>query len=157
MRILIFLLALLLLATNVTSASNPANVVPALFHDDLSRLDCEMAELSLLETLVEETKVTRSQLVEANNPLVKQIAKDDDISGALLGSTAPEHEQMLGIPGFLWGFCCSAFGVLLVFLSIDDPAARKKEGAQALIGCAAGTVLWIGLYIWFIISLATIE
>lgn len=124
------------------------------FHDDLSTLDCEMSKLTELERLVNDTHVTHSQLLEAGNPLAQHVLQDGDIAGSLFGSSAPEHERLMDIPGFLWGFCCSVVGMFLVYIAIEDPEAKKKEGTQAIIGCAVGSVLWVGLYIWLVISLS---
>ncbi len=136
-----------LLASNVGLASTPSNVLSNIFHDDLSRLDSEMTGLSQLEQLVQETYATQTQLVKENNPLAQQLLPNNNLAGSLFASSAPEHERLMDIPGFLWGFCCSFVGVFLVYLSIDDPEAKKKEGRQAIIGCAVGTVLWTGMYV----------
>ena len=90
---------------------------------------------------------SQTQLVKENNPLAQQLLPNNNLAGSLFASSAPEHERLMDIPGFLWGFCCSFVGVFLVYLSIDDPEAKKKEGRQAIIGCAVGTVLWTGMYV----------
>ena len=148
------LFALIMLAANSLFASSPFNGSPNIFDDDLSKLDCEMTELTQLEQLVSETNATQSQLLKQEHPLVLRVSRDENIAASLFDSSAPEQERLMGIPGFLWGFCCSAFGVLLVYLSIDDPIAKKKEGVQSIIGCAVGTLLWAGLYLWLVLSLS---
>lgn len=130
------------------------SALPTIFQDDLSSLDCELSRLTELEQWVEKTNMTQSQLQETGNPLAQYVLQEGDISASLFGSSAPDHEQLMDIPGFLWGFCCSFIGMVLVYLSIDDPIAKKKEGKQAIIGCAAGTILWVGLYIWLVVSLS---
>jgi len=150
----VYLFALLLLAANFLFAANPANISPNIFNDDLSKLDCEMTELTRLEQLIYETDKTQSQLLKEKNPLAWCLSSNENIAASLFGGTAPEQERLMGIPGFLWGFCCSAFGVLLVYLSMDDPIAKKKEGVQSIIGCAVGTLLWAGLYLWLVLSVS---
>lgn len=135
-------------------ASNPANPMHSIFQDDLTKVDREMSGLTALEQFVQEEKMTQSQLMATCNPLAENLSDAGDLSTALFGSVAPNHEQLLNIPGFLWGFCCSVVGMFLVYIAIDDPAAKKKEGAQAIYGCALGTALWVGLYIWLVFTVS---
>lgn len=120
------------------------------FQDDLNQFDAQMCELNDLETLVEGEKVTLSHLIKDKNPLSEYILQDRDVSASVFGSSAPDHERLMEIPGFLWGFCCSVVGMFLVYIALDDPEAKKKEGKQAILGCAAGTALWVGLYIYLV-------
>jgi len=145
---------LLVLTANFLFAASPSIISPNIFNDDLLKLECEMTELTQLEQLVLETNTTQSQLLKENNPMISCLSGDENIAASLFGGTAPQQERLMGIPGFLWGFCCSGFGVLLVYLSIDDPIAKKKEGVQSIIGCAVGTLLWAGLYLWLVLSLS---
>jgi hypothetical protein len=140
-----FFPALLFAAAN--ASSNP-------FSDNPAQWDKDLEMLTHLEQLVEETGVTLSQLHLANHPLANIVSTENDLVSSLIGATNPEEERLMGIPGFLWGFCCSFVGAFLVYLSIDDPVAKKREGSQAIIGCAAGTILWVGLYIWLLVSLS---
>jgi hypothetical protein len=136
-----------------TPQGNPvpsANATP--FLDDLKQIDAQMTELEALEQWIGEHQNTYADLVNTGNPLANSVLPDSDISSALFGSSAPGHERLMDIPGFLWGFCCSFVGVFLMYLSIDDPAARKKEGVQAIIGCGVGTLIWVGLYIWLVFT-----
>lgn len=127
----------------------PANFsIP--FQDDLSRFDDQMCELNELESLVEGEKITLSQLIKDKNPLSEHVLQDRDISASVFGSSAPDHERLMEIPGFLWGFCCSVVGMFLVYIALDDPEAKKKEGKQAIIGCAVGTLLWVALYVYLV-------
>lgn len=161
MQKLLFYLVLLLFffqsSTTVclgsTLQGNPlpyANANP--FLDDLKQIDCQMMELDALEQWVGTHQSSYTELVRAGNPLANSVLPDSDISSALFGSSAPGHERLMDIPGFLWGFCCSFVGVFLMYLSIDDPEARKKEGVQAIIGCGVGTLIWVGLYIWLVFT-----
>ncbi|MDO8368638.1 MAG: hypothetical protein Q7T20_17700 [Saprospiraceae bacterium] len=143
-----------LFAINVNFAALPAGISKDLFQDDLSKWDCELAPLSALEQLIQASDITQTQLLQAEHSLTQYLLPEGDLSGSLFGGTEPGSELLVGIPGFLWGFCCSAFGILLVYLAVDDPASKKKQGTQAMIGCAIGTALWVGLYVWFVVSLS---
>ncbi len=147
---LFFLLVQLPESSKLSGSSLPSNI----FRDDLSTFDFEMAGLSELEQLVNETPATHSQLLKESNPLAQYVLQDGDLGQSLFGSSAPGHERLLDVPGFLWGFCCLVVGVFLMYLAIDDPQAKKKEGVQAIIGCAVGTVVWVGLYLWLVFSLS---
>jgi len=120
------------------------------FQDDLTRFDAQMCELNDLEAMVEGEKITLSQLIKDKNPLSEYILQDRDVSASVFGSSAPDHERLMEIPGFLWGFCCSVVGMFLVYIALDDPESKKKEGKQAIIGCAVGTALWVGLYLYLV-------
>lgn len=140
-------LTALMLCVFSAFASTTANEPGAgLFQDDLSRFDRELSGLNALEQTVGQTGETYSQLAAQNNPLLENVAKNGDISAALLGGAGNE-DRLLGIPGFVWGFCLGLLGVILVYVAIDDDAAKKHEGKQAIIGCAVWTVLW--LVLWF--------
>lgn len=113
-----------------------------------------MSELEALEKWLETQPSSYASLLESGNPLAQIILPNTDIASSLFGASAPDHERLMDVPGFLWGFCCSFVGVFLMYLSIDDPASKKKEGVQAIIGCAVGTLLWVGLYIWFVFTVS---
>lgn len=138
------------LAISLAFASTPFQPYKEVFNPDLSAWDCELAALTELEQWVEGTGMSYTELKEANPNLAAHVLPGDQLSQSLLSSTSPDQERLLGIPGFLWGFCCSAVGMFLVYLAIDDPEAKKREGKQAILGCAVGTLLWTGLYIWLI-------
>jgi len=156
----------LLLAILFTSLSNPAcfgtkvwgSTLPKElsnpFQDDLSQFDREMSQLTELEQLVLATHATQTQLVNDRNLLTQYLLQGDDLAESLFGSSAPDRERLVGIPGFLWGFCCSVVGMFLVYIAIDDPAAKKKEGKQAILGCAVGTLLYVGIYLYFLYTVA---
>lgn len=146
-------LTLALLQFPESSKLSGSSIPPSIFHDDLSNWDCEMAALTELEQLVQEHNTTLTQLQAANHPLAQQVLPIDNAASMLFGSSAPEHERLLGIPGFLWGFCCSVVGMFLVYIALDDPASKKKEGRNAIIGCAVGTCIWVGTYVWLMIWL----
>lgn len=150
MQRLLTLWAFSALVINLSFASTPLQSSQTVFNPDLSSWDCELAALSELEQLVEESGMSYKQLEQSDPQLAARVLPGGDLSESLVGSTSPDQERLLGIPGFLWGFCCSAVGMFLVYLAIDDPEAKKREGRQAILGCAVGTLLWTGLYIWLI-------
>ncbi|MFN0216244.1 MAG: hypothetical protein ACKVT2_18445 [Saprospiraceae bacterium] len=150
----VFMLALMLFSPNLLLASTSHQISADLFQDDLSKLECELAVLSELEVLIQGTSASQSQLLKEENPLAKHLLPYADNSSSLFSSSAPEQERLLDIPGFLWGFCCSFCGVLLVYVSIEDPLAKKKEGVQSIIGCAAGTAFFLALYIWALVTVS---
>jgi hypothetical protein len=133
------------------TAGTPASANP--FSDQTACWDQEFEALTELEQLAETTGLSLSQLQASGHPLADVVINDDDVAASLIGAAAPEDERLMGIPGFLWGFCCSFIGAFLVYLAIDDPVAKKREGSQAIIGCAIGTLFWVGLYVWLVISL----
>lgn len=146
-------LSLILLQFPESSKLSGSSAPTSIFQDDLSNWDCEMSALTELEQLVQARNTTLTELQSANHPLVQQVLPIDNAASILFGSSAPEHERLLGIPGFLWGFCCSVVGLFLVYIALDDPASKKKEGRNAIIGCAVGTCIWVGTYAWLMIWL----
>jgi len=142
-------LVLLLQISFVSASQLGTDLVQQLFQDDLSLLNCQFSELAQLERLVEETNQTQTQLLHNAHSLAQYIVPDTSIAKSLLGISAPEGELLMDVPGFLWGFCCSAAGMLMVYLLIEDPAIREREVYAAIRGCTIGTLLWIGLYVWF--------
>lgn len=139
----------LLLHTTMLGAKQIAPSIPHPFQDDLSVLDCHFSALTQLEQHVEASGHTHSQLQAAAHPMAYFMLPDTAIGPSLLGASDPERELLLDVPGFLWGLCCSATGVLLVYLLIDEPAIREREVYAAIRGCTIGTLLAIGLYVWF--------
>jgi hypothetical protein len=130
----------------VTLSANTVNPpASAMFQDNLSRFDQSFDQLNQLEQTVEQTGQTYSQLAADNNALLENVAYNNDISNALLGS-AGDGDRLLGIPGFFWGFCLGILGIILVYVAIDDAGAKKREVKQAIIGCAIWSVLWVVLY-----------
>lgn len=143
------LLAVLVCGTAMASApaTNPNLPAPKseFFSDDLSALDREFDGLNQLEQTAAERNATYSDLAAENNTLLKSLSADRDLSASLLGAAAPSDDRLLGIPGFLWGFCFGLIGVVLVYVAIDDADAKKREGKSALIGCAVAYAI-IGVF-----------
>ena len=111
-------------------------------------IEAEMQELSEMEKLVAENGWTKETLP----PNAQCLLTQGDWSASIADCVAPEHELLLGIPGFFWGFCCCIFGMFMVYINIDDPVSRKEEGTQAIIGCSISALLWALLYVWVWVS-----
>jgi hypothetical protein len=127
------------------TASTPSNTLP-FDADEPARLEREMADLQQLETIVSARNATYSQLAAEANPLLAAVSPNYTAGAALLGSAAPD-ERLLGIPGFFWGCCFGTLGVILVYVAVDDPAAKKREGRQAMVGCAIATIFSLCIYL----------
>jgi hypothetical protein len=124
----------------VTAALARATPQPPVFSDDLSRIEQDFSGLNALEQVVTDRDVTYEQLAAENHELLGNVTAQNDLGTSLLGSNAPD-ERLFGIPGFFWG-CLGLIGVVLVYVAVEDPVARKREGRQALIGC----IVWTALY-----------
>jgi len=109
--------------------------------DDLSQIDNEFEDLQLLEDLVLETDATASKLKAADNDLIYFLDEDASIENSILAMAAPDDERPLGIGGFIWGFCLGLVGVIVVYVAIDDPELKKKEGRNAIFGCIVSTLI----------------
>lgn len=138
------------LAATGFAASAVSVQLSSLFKDDLSCYDAEMQSIAQLELWVATTGDTYPELAASGHPLAGAVDKDYDLSRSLLGMHTPEDNGLLGIPGFLWGFCCSFFGIILVLVSIDDDEIRKRETGLAALGCATGCLIWVALYVWLL-------
>lgn len=139
----------LLVVMGLNASTTPGNPSTNLFKDDLKSFDQDFGALDQLAQTVQSTGKSYNQLKSENHPDLQALNGDGDISNALLGSFGGD-ERLGGIPGFLWGFCLGWVGILLVYLLIDDEAAKKREGKQAIIGCVLNSLIGIAIYaIWF--------
>jgi hypothetical protein len=129
----------------LTAAFATNNPKQDVFGDDLGRIEQDFSGLNALEQVVTDRDATYEQLAAENNELLGNVTAQNDLGASLLGSNAPD-ERLLGIPGFWWG-CLGLIGVVLVYVAIDDPVAKKREGRQALIGCLVWTALWTLVYL----------
>lgn len=140
MKKMLFLLVLgnLLLATMAHAASqtSPHN----LFNDDIHAWDCNLEALSELEQFVETANLTHAELKQQNHPLLPALFDSYSVEGILFDPENP-NQQYLNVPGFIWGFCCSVVGVLIVNLFIDDSDYRKNQTSSAIAGCIASCLL----------------
>ncbi len=118
-----FLFMSLLLASSFALKAGVADY----FNLDKSFVATEMAELNALETFVQENSgLTYADVAQADQALVANIMPlDQSHIGIIHG------EPALGIPGFVWGFCCGLLGILIVYLVAKDTDQTK----QAAIGC----------------------
>jgi hypothetical protein len=98
------------------------------FAIDESRIKAEMADLTVLEHLVNEQGITRSELYNQKNELAVRAL---DPSYSAVHVSGSDDRPPLGIPSFLWGMCFGGVGILLVYLVTEDQVETKK----ALYGC----------------------
>ena len=117
-----------------------------LFNVDEQELNTEFAQLNELEAFVEANEGITISEINAENPLVTNMATSSDILGVLasLNGDAP-----LGIPSFVWGLCLSWVGVLVVYFVADD----RDETKKAFTGCAVNAglyIIWVVVYVLII-------
>lgn len=143
-------LVLLFQISGLSASQVGMRSVPHPFQDDLRAYDCHLSELAELEHFVEETKRTQAQLLQSAHPSAQLLTPETGIVQSLLGTSDPEGDWLMEVPGFLWGFCCSAAGMLFLYLLIEDPVVREREVYAAIRGCTVGTLLWVGVYVWFV-------
>jgi|AntRauTorckE6833_2_1112554.scaffolds.fasta_scaffold31818_3 hypothetical protein len=105
-------------------------------------------ELSSLEEYVTEKDYTLTDLSVNNAELFSEIKLDNRYSAM---STLEGSEPPLGLPSFLWGFCCGVPGLAIVYFITDDSEETKK----ALWGCVAGNALY-GV-VWLIYYLVLVS
>ena len=140
MKKIAFTLFTVLFSASILFAVKPAPIgdpvkKSTVLQDDLNAFDQELEGLQSLEKLVSEKDLTAEQLKEANNGLIDFLDENASVENSILSMAAPDDERPLGIGGFLWGFCLGWVGILIVYLAIDDPELKKKEGRNAIIGC----------------------
>jgi len=112
-----------------------------LFQVDEQEINAEFAQLNELEAFVEANNGITASEINAENPLVANLAASSDVLGALASFGG---EPPLGIPSFLWGFCFNVAGVALVYFVADD----RDETKKALIGCAVSAGLYL---LWWVV------
>jgi len=118
-----------------------------LFNVDEQEINTEFAQLNELEAFVEANEGITISEINAENPLVTNMATSSDILGVLasLRGDAP-----LGIPSFVWGLCLSLPGVLLVYFVADD----RDETKKAFTGCAVGAGISIVFMVFYVVILS---
>jgi amino acid transporter len=129
-----------------------ANTTPVqnVFNDDLARMEQNFSDLTAVEQVVTNQSLTYAELVAANSALTTSLKAENDLGTSLLGANAPD-ERLLDIPGFWWGFCAGLIGVVLMYVAIEDPVAKQREGKQALIGCLVANVSCVLLYALYVV------
>lgn len=142
----IFLLTAFLYTTvnvNVFGSNNP-DKPSKILQDQKSEIDKELLQLDELSNFIQSEKVTFQELSKLKAEYVKDLnLKSNTNSSAVVASRT---DRVLGIPGFLWGFCLGLIGILIVYIAMDEGVERKKEVRSALIGCIVWTVLYVILY-----------
>ena len=74
------------------------------------------------------------------------------IENSILALARPDDERPLGIGGFVWGFCLGAIGILIVYLAIDDPELKRREGRNAIYGCLVSSLLSLAIQVLVLVS-----
>ncbi len=127
----------------VMAANNPEKATQILDQKQ-AEIDAELMQLDQLSNFIQSENITHKELLEN---------KSFDISKLNLKSTTSSSEfvaqgsdKVLGIPGFIWGFCLGLIGILIVFIAMEEGPDRKKEVRSALLGCIVWTVLYVVLY-----------
>lgn len=138
------LLSTILLSSFSLMAVHPKSPVSA--DEEIHTIEKEFQDLSNLEKVVLESGKTYEELAVENEPLLKETSVIENIGNALYAAMSPD-EKALGIPGFLWGFCFGLLGVVLVYVVIEDDEAKKREGKNALIGCAVSSLVYVLVYV----------
>mgnify|MGYP006998094636 CR=1 FL=1 len=111
-----------------------------LFEVDEQHIEASFNDLNELETLVTASGSTYADLSQTNNPVLKNLNLNTNLTANAFGAGEPA----LGIPSFVWGFCLSLPGVVVVYFLTDQDMDETKK---ALIGFAVG----VGLYVlWFV-------
>ncbi len=115
-----------------------------IFSVDIDHVYAEMADLSQLESYLNNNEATLSSLVEQNHYLVSNMKTESYGWHSMVGLAEPA----MGIPSFLWGFCLGLPGLAVVYFVTEDSAETRK----ALWGCITSGVLIGGFYVlWYAI------
>ncbi len=130
------------LGFNLLFGSNPPSNIDKInsIKDEISN---ELSELDDLDSFIGSDY--DFDKLEAEHPEMLKTVGLKSKSGfeSLMNADKPP----LGIPGFLWGFCFGAIGMLVVYLVMDESPDRKKEVMNALYGCIIGYAIGILIYI----------
>ncbi|MBK8701584.1 MAG: hypothetical protein IPN29_19355 [Saprospiraceae bacterium] len=108
-------------------------------------IEQELADLNQIEKIIAEEGLTYEQLAAKYPELVAKTnlsaaASEDGIMENASGTP-------LGIGGFWWGFCLGWVGMLIVYLTMDEGAARKQQVMNALWGCLIAYALFFIIYV----------
>ncbi len=114
-----------------------------LFDIDEQYIEASFNDLNELETLVAKNGSTYADLAQTNNPILENLNLNANLAANAFGA----NEPALGIPSFLWGFCLSGVGILIVYLVTEDNGETKK----ALFGCLASVLVSGG--VWLLLAL----
>ncbi len=102
------------------------------------QIDTELEALSLLEKAIIEQNHSYTSLQETHGDLTNTINLSPV---AQPGIFSGHPDTPLGIPGFWWGFCIGFWGILIIYLSMDEGEARKEQIMNALYGALSIVVL----------------
>lgn len=110
-----------------------------LFNYDKEAVAAEMADLTELESYVENNPTTTmSVLVQNDNQLLNGLNLTSPNAMGMSFDDAP-----LGIPSFLWGCVFGVVGVVVVYIVTDED---KDETKKSFYGCIASTLVYVILY-----------
>lgn len=138
-NILTFIMALFVGNMMASNPANPTNFVASV----QSEIDAELEQITLMDHLISESRLTFDQLTQVAPELVEST---NLLSSSDFISSSKNNAPPLGIPGFVWGLVLGWVGMLIVYLTMDEGAERKKQVMNALWGCIAASVLWLILY-----------
>lgn len=140
LSLLLFFVCTSLLAINPTTNSELVDK----FNTSSDAIDTELNQLQNMNNLV----INNDYDFDALNANHAEMVSQSKLSSKAAAGIFEGHpDNPLGIPGFWWGFCLGWVGMLIMYLTMDEGAARKEQVKNALYGCIIFSVLW--LVIWF--------
>ncbi len=117
----------------------------SLFQYDKNAVNKEMSQLNKVESYVNANNgVTLNQLKAENNEVVKNVNFNTKASEFSSLADGPA-----GIPSFIWGFCLTWVGILIVYLVTEDSDETKK----ALIGCLVSAAVYILFWLVWVVAI----
>lgn len=114
-------------------------------------IDTELTELQEVNELV----ISNNYDFDALNANHADIVSESNLSSKAAGIFEGHPDNPLGIPGFWWGFCLGWVGMLIMYLTMDEGAARKEQVKNALYGCLSWAVIWVLLWVTVFTAAAT--
>ncbi|PKP50914.1 MAG: hypothetical protein CVT92_14045 [Bacteroidetes bacterium HGW-Bacteroidetes-1] len=138
-RIFISTLVVVLLSSSLLIAGHADD-----FRIDSKQVENEFAELTRLEqTIVDYGYLSLSEMQQ--NEFVSA-----EFSALVPMNSPASGEAALGIPGFWWGCIFGPVGLLVVYVVTDNDQSQVKS---ALTGCIIGTVVSVGFYLIYALTL----
>lgn len=107
-----------------------------LFRYDARKVEQSLVTANLLDKYVSSHHTDWYAVKNQANFLLRSFVAED----INLFNKGPE--SLMGIPPFWWGFVLNWVGVLLVYFITDQ---NKEYATEALYGCIAGSLLYVGL------------
>ena len=114
--------------------ASPADI----FRVDETKLESELYSINQLEVLVvQHMYLNYTELLKINPDIIEL---DTELN--MTSDTTIKAEPPFGIPSFVWGFCLSIPGVVLVYTMTGD----QDELKRSMLGCILGTGIIGGFY-----------